>query len=206
MRRPLIILAILALSGAVLFAQEPATWSIDNGHSHVGFSVRHMMVSNVRGNFDKFSGSIVGDPKNPANAKVKVTIDAASLNTHNSNRDEHLRSADFFEVAKYPTITFQSRRVEKVRDGKLRVIGDLTLHGVTKEVVLDVDGPSPEVQVRDTSRIGISATAKLNRKDYGLNWNRVMEAGGVTVGDEVTIHIELELVKKAQASPQAATS
>lgn len=206
MRRLMTVFAALVLSTSFLLAQEPATWTIDNTHSFVGFSVRHMMVSNVRGNFDKFSGSIVGDPRNPASAKVDVSIDATTLNTHNSNRDEHLRSADFFETAKYPTITFHSRRVEKVREGRLKVIGDLTMHGVTREVILDVDGPSPEVQVRNGSRIGVSASTKLSRKDFGLNWNRVMEAGGVTVGDDVTITIELELMKKAPEAPKDTTS
>lgn len=195
MRRALVPILLL-FSASFLLAAEPATWTIDPGHSHVGFSVRHMMVSNVRGNFEKFSGSIVGDPSDPEKAKVEVSIDASSLTTHNANRDEHLRGADFFDVTKFPTITFRSKRVEKGKDGTLRVIGDLTLRGVTKEVALEVEGPTPEIEVRNTKRIGLSASTKLNRKDYGLNWNRIMEAGGVTVGDDVKVSIELELIKR----------
>jgi len=201
MRRFFLSLGLLIVSVAVAWAAEPATWVIDPVHSHVGFSVRHMMVSNTRGSFEKFSGSIVGNPSDATTAKVEVIIHAASLNTQNPNRDEHLRSADFFDVAKYPTITFQSKRIEKVGEGKLRVIGDLAMHGVTKEVVLNVEGPTTEVQVGPTARIGASATTKLNRRDFGLTWNRVLEAGGVTVGDEVMIYIELELIKK---NPEAA--
>lgn len=202
MRRFFLSLALLIISAAVVRAAEPATWAIDPGHSHVGFSVRHMMVSNTRGSFEKFSGTIVGDPDHPAGAKIDVTIDAASLNTQNPKRDDHLRSADFFDVAKYPTITFQSKRVDKRADGSLRVIGDLTMRGVTKEVVLDVDGPTPAIQVGAATRIGASATTKLNRRDFGLTWNRVLEAGGVTVGDEVKITIELELIKNRAETSQ----
>lgn len=202
MRRFFLSLALLIISAAVVRAAEPATWAIDPGHSHVGFSVRHMMVSNTRGSFEKFSGAIVGDPDHPTGAKIDVTIDAASLNTQNPKRDDHLRSADFFDVAKYPTITFQSKRVDKRADGSLRVIGDLTMRGVTKEVVLDVDGPTPAIQVGAATRIGASATTKLNRRDFGLTWNRVLEAGGVTVGDEVKITIELELIKNRAETSQ----
>lgn len=201
MRRFFLSLNLLLVSAAVVWAAEPATWVIDPGHSHVGFSVRHMMVSNVRGSFEKFSGTIVGDPGDPANSRIDVTIDAATLDTQNSKRDDHLRSADFFDVAKFPTITFKSKRVEKSAGG-LRVIGDLTMRGVTKEVVLDVDGPTAPVQVGSVMRIGASATTKLNRRDFGLTWNRVMEAGGVTVGDEVRISIELELIKKQPETPK----
>lgn len=206
MRRSLVSLFVVVFSASFLLAAEPATWTIDPGHSHVGFSVRHMMVSNVRGSFGKFSGSIVGDPTDPQNAKVDVSIDAASLTTNNGNRDEHLRGADFFDVTKFPTITFQSRKIEKGKDGGLRVLGDLTLHGVTKEVTLNVEPPSPEVDVRGTKRLGLSAITKLNRKDFGLTWNRVMEAGGVTVGDDVNISIELELVKRPVETTAAPTS
>src|SRR5688500_12787262 len=195
MKRTLLSIAMVLLAPTALFA-ESATWNIDPTHSTIGFSVRHMMVSNVRGTFDKFSGTITGDPADPKNAKVDVTIAADSINTRNGSRDEHLKSADFFDTAKFPTITFVSKRVEAGGNGKLRVTGDFTMHGVTKEVVLDVEGPTAPVEVGPSIRSGASATTKVSRKEFGLAWNRAMEAGGVTVGDDVTITIDLELVKQ----------
>jgi polyisoprenoid-binding protein YceI len=195
MKRTLLSIAIVLLATTAVFA-ESATWNIDPTHSTIGFSVRHMMVSNVRGTFDKFSGTITGDPADPKNAKVDVTIAADSINTRNGSRDEHLKSADFFDTTKFPTITFVSKKVESAGEGKLRVVGDFTMHGVTREVVLTVEGPTAPVQVGPSVRSGASATAKVSRKDYGLTWNRAMEAGGMTVGDDVVITIDLELVKQ----------
>lgn len=195
MKRTLLSIVLALLAATAAFA-ETATWNIDPAHSTIGFSVRHMMVSNVRGTFDKFSGTITGDPADPRNAKVDVTIAADSINTRNGSRDEHLKSADFFDTAKFPTITFVSKKVEPAGTGELRVTGDFTMHGVTREVVLRVEGPTAPVEVGPSIRCGASATTKVNRKDFGLSWNRAMEAGGVTVGEDVTITIDLELVKQ----------
>jgi polyisoprenoid-binding protein YceI len=189
----LTVMFALTLPGAAL----AATWTIDPEHSSFGFKVRHLMVSNVRGNFDKFTGTIEADDKDITKSRVQVSIDTASINTNVKKRDDHLRSADFFDVAKYPVMTFVSRKVAKAGDDRLKVTGDLTLHGVTKEVVLDVDGPSMET--RDpwgNIRRGATATATINRKDFGLVWNKALETGGVVVGEEVTITLEVELIRK----------
>jgi polyisoprenoid-binding protein YceI len=174
-----------------------ATWAIDPDHSNVGFKVRHLMVSNVKGNFDKHVGTVVIDDKDITKSKVDVTIDTASINTNVAKRDEHLRSADFFDVAKYPTITFASKKVAKVGKDGLKVTGDLTLHGVTKEVVLNVEGLSNESKDPwGAIRRGATATTKINRKDFGLVWNKALETGGVAVGEEVAITLEVEMIKK----------
>jgi polyisoprenoid-binding protein YceI len=174
-----------------------ASYQIDNPHSTAGFTVRHMMVSNVSGAFSKLSGTVDFDPNNLPESKIDVTIDAASVDTRNAGRDKDLRSANFFDVETYPTITFKSTKVDKAGEGKYRVVGNLTMHGVTKEVVLDVDGPTPEVQAQGAFRAGASASTKINRKDFGINWSRAMDNGGVVVSDEVRINIEVELVRKA---------
>ena len=187
------VLALLALPA--LAAAE--TWSIDADHSSVGFTVRHMMVSNVKGSFGTFSGTVEVDEKDSAGSKVAVTIDAASINTGVAKRDEHLRSADFFDTARYPTMTYVSKKVEKSGKDRLKVYGDLTLRGVTRPVVLDVEGPT--AAYRDPwgkTRRGASATAAINRRDFGLTWNKVIEAGGVLVGDEVKIILEMEFIRK----------
>lgn len=187
------VLALLALPA--LAAAE--TWSIDADHSSVGFTVRHMMVSNVKGSFGTFSGTVEVDEKDIAGSKVSVTIDAASINTGVAKRDEHLRSADFFDTARYPTVTYVSKKVEKSGKDRLKVYGDLTLRGVTRPVVLDVEGPT--AAYRDPwgkTRRGASATAAINRRDFGLTWNKVIEAGGVLVGDEVKIILEMEFIRK----------
>jgi polyisoprenoid-binding protein YceI len=177
-----------------------ATYQIDGAHSSAGFTVRHMMVSNVSGAFTKLSGSVDYDADNLAQSRIEVTIEAASVNTRNEGRDKHIRTADFFDVENYPTITFRSKRVEKAGEGRLRVVGDLTLRGVTKEVVLDVEGPTPEIQQQSAFRMGASATTRINRKDFGVNYNRVMDSGGVVVSDEVRITIDVELVRKPAPS------
>jgi polyisoprenoid-binding protein YceI len=173
-----------------------ATYQIDPAHSVAGFTVRHMMVSNVSGAFSKLSGTVDFDSNNPSQSKIDVTIDPASVDTRNSGRDNDLRSANFFDVANYPAITFKSTRVDKAGEGKYRVVGNLTIHGVTKEVVLDVDGPTPEVQAQGAFRTGASATTKIDRKDFGIIWNRALDSGGVVVSDEVRINFEVELVRK----------
>jgi polyisoprenoid-binding protein YceI len=193
-----LLLSALAALGSWPFVLAAATYQIDGSHSTAGFTVRHMMVSNVSGAFSKLSGTVDFDPNNPSQSKVEVTIDAASIDSHNAGRDNDLRSANFFDVATYPTITFKSTKVEKAGEGKLRVVGNLTMHGVTKEVVLDVDGPTPEVQAQGGFRAGASASTKIDRKDFGITWSRALDGGGMVVSDEVRINIEVELVRKAQ--------
>jgi len=185
---------------AVPFAVHAATWEIDPAHTSVQFAIRHMMVSNVRGEFSKVSGTAEADEKDLTKSKLQATIDAASIDTRVEKRDEHLKSADFFDVAKYPTITFTSKRIEPAGAGHWRVTGDLTLHGVTKEVTLDVEGPTAEVKdPMGKVRAGAQATTKINRKDFGLTWNKALDAGGVAVGDEVTITIDVEATKRQAA-------
>jgi polyisoprenoid-binding protein YceI len=189
------IAAVVTLSIPAL--ASASTWSIDPDHSNVGFKVRHMMVSNVKGNFEKHSGTLELNDKDITKSKVQVSIDTASVNTNAQKRDDHLRSADFFDVAKFPTMTFVSKKVAKAGKDKLKVTGDLTLHGVTKQVVLDVEGPSKESKDPwGNFRRGVTASTKINRKDFGLVWNAALETGGVAVGEEVTITLEIEMTKK----------
>jgi polyisoprenoid-binding protein YceI len=173
-------------------------WEIDPAHSSVGFSVKHMMIAKVHGAFPKLSGQLVLDRKNIENSSARAEIDASSIDTREPKRDEHLRSPDFFDVQKYPTLVFKSKRFARVSDDEYAVTGDLTIRGVTKEVVLDV--VSSEQELKDpwgNLRIGGSATTKIKRKDFGLSWNAALETGGVLVGDEVSITLELQFVKKS---------
>ncbi len=190
-------IALLLISSTL----SAATYQIDGAHSSAGFTVRHMMVSNVSGAFTKLSGSVDYDADNLAQSRIDVTIEAASVNTRNEGRDKHIRTADFFDVENHPTITFRSKRVEKAGEGHLRVVGDLTLRGVTKEVVLDVEGPTPEIQQQSTFRMGAAATTRINRKDFGVNYHRTLDNGGVVVSDDVRITIDVELVRKAAPVP-----
>jgi polyisoprenoid-binding protein YceI len=154
------------------------------------------MVSNVKGSFGKNKGVVDINDKDITKSKVEVTIDTASINTNVQKRDDHLRSADFFDVAKFPTMTFVSKKVAKAGKDKLKITGDLTLHGITKEVVLDVEGPSLESKDPwGTIRRGATANTKINRKDFGLVWNKTLETGGVAVGEEVTITLEIEMTR-----------
>ncbi|HYY05028.1 MAG TPA: YceI family protein [Candidatus Limnocylindria bacterium] len=195
MRRLLIVVA-LALPA---FAQA-ATWTLDPAHTSVQFSVRHLMVSTVRGAFGKVTGSVEADEKDLTRSKIQATIDTASIDTRVEKRDAHLKSPDFLDVARYPTITFVSKRIEQADPGHFKVTGDLTLHGVTREVSLDVEGPTPEIKdPRGNTRAGAQATTKINRKDFGVVWNQVLETGGVAVGDEVTITIDVEATKDKAA-------
>jgi polyisoprenoid-binding protein YceI len=173
-----------------------ADFDVDTAHTRVGFAVRHMMVSNVRGTFAKFAGSVALDDQDVTRSAVHLDIDVASIDTDNAKRDEHLRSADFFDAAKYPTITFKSTKVARAGDG-LDVAGNLTIKNVTRPVVLKV-GPLAS-ETKDPwagTRRGATATAKISRKAFGLTWNKALEGGGVVVGDEITIELEVELVKK----------
>jgi polyisoprenoid-binding protein YceI len=174
-----------------------ATWQMDPDHSSFQFKIRHLTVSNVKGDFSKSRGVVMIDDQNITHLKVEVFIDAASINTGHAQRDEHLRGPDFFEVTKYPTITFVSKKVIKTEPNRLKVVGDLTIHGVTGEITVDVEGPTPEVKDPwGNFRRGATATAKINRRDFGLTWNKVLDSGGLVVGDEVNIYVEVELVRK----------
>lgn len=172
-----------------------STWQLDTTHSGVHFSVRHLMVSKVRGSFSKYSVDLAFDPANPSAGKVDVTIDAASIDTKEEKRDGHLRSPDFFDVEKYPTLTFKSSKVEAKDAENLVVHGDLTIHGVTKPVSLAVEFAGATKDPWGNTKAGFSAHTTINRKDFGLGWNQALEAGGVLVGEKVEIHIDLELTK-----------
>jgi polyisoprenoid-binding protein YceI len=182
-------------------SSKPTQWNIDPAHSAAHFSVRHLMISNVRGEFTKISGSALVNSADHTKSSVEITIDAASINTREPQRDEHLRSADFLDVAKYPTLTFRSKRIEPLGPEEFKVTGDLTIHGVTKEVTFDIEGPTPPVKDPwGNVRAGITAAAKINRKDFGVAFNALTETGGVVVGDEVKITIEAELIQQAPAA------
>ncbi|HAD03470.1 MAG: protein yceI precursor [Desulfuromonadales bacterium GWD2_61_12] len=193
MKRIRIALAALVLLPGFAGA---ATYTIDPEHTSIQFKVRHMMATNVVGAFQKFDGTVELDDKDISKSKVAITIDTASLNSYVAKRDEHLRSPDFFDVAKYPTMTFVSQNVVADGAGKLKITGDLTIRGITKRVLLDVEGPSAESKDPwGNLRRGASATTKIYRQDFGLNWNAALETGGFAVGDEVLITLEVEMIK-----------
>jgi len=179
-------------------------WAFDAVHSSVNFTVRHMVVSKVRGRFTKWDGTLAMDEKDPAGGSVEVSIDAASVNTGVDQRDAHLRSGDFFDVERFPTITFKSRKVEKAGEGALKITGDLTMHGVTRPVVLDAEYAGSAKDPWGGVRAGFSARAVLDRKDFGLTYNQLLETGGVLVGETVEIGIEVELVKQVEGVKAAA--
>jgi polyisoprenoid-binding protein YceI len=183
----------------MLWATEDimTTWNIDTSHSGVHFSVRHMVIAKVRGTFDRWQGTFQFDEQNLAASKVSVRIEAASLNTREEKRDGHLRSPDFFDVEQYPELTFESTKVEKASDVRYRVTGNLTLHGVTKEVVLDAESLGSGKDPWGNERAAFEAKTTINRKDYGLNWNQALEAGGVLVGENVDISLDVQAVKSA---------
>ena len=197
MRRKVFLLGwvMFVLSIPVITSAE--TYQIDPDHSSFQFTVRHLSVSNVKGDFGKLKGVVTLDDKNITDLKVDLSIDAASANTGHAKRDEHLRGEDFFYAAKYPTITFVSKRVVKADQNRINVIGDLTIRGVSKEITVDVEGPTPEVKDPwGGFRRGATGTSKINRKDFGIVWNRVLDSGGYVVGDEVGISVEVELMRK----------
>ena len=171
-------------------------YQIDISHSHIQFSVRHMMLSKAKGEFQKFSGTINLDESNPANTSVDITIDAKSINTRDEKRDEHLRSADFFNTEVYPTLHFSSSNVEVTGDSTAKLHGNLTIRDVTKPVVLNVEFVGKSKSPWGTENYGFEAKTKFNRKDWNLEWNVALETGGLLVGEEVSIEIELELVKQ----------
>jgi polyisoprenoid-binding protein YceI len=179
--------------------QAARTWDIDTTHATAGFKVRHLMVAHVRGHLGPVAGTVVIDEHDVARSRVDVSIDARGLDTREPKRDEHLRSADFLDVANHPTVTFRSTRVEAPRGlaGDLRVAGDLTIRGVTRPVTLEVEAlPAAVTDPWGNARRGVSARARISRKEWGLVWNIALEAGGVTVADEVAIEIEAELIAR----------
>ena len=172
------------------------TWNLDPVHSTAEFKVKHMMISNVKGQFTGQQGVLAVDSADLVNSRVEVTIDAASISTRDLQRDAHLKSPDFLDVEKFPTLTFQSTRVTRVAEGELAVAGNLTIHGVTRNVVFHVEGPTaPARDPWGNTRLGLSATTKINRKDFGLTWNAALETGGFLVGDEVAIALDVQFVK-----------
>jgi len=177
-------------------ATATTTWNLDPAHSVAEFKVKHMMISNVKGQFAKVSGTLTRNEADLGKSRVEASIDASSLETRDAQRDAHLKSADFFEVEKFPTLAFKSTRIRPVREGELTVEGDLTIRGVTRPVVFSVEGPTPPAKDPwGNTRIGVSATTKINRKDFGLTWNAALETGGILVGEEVTITLDVQFVK-----------
>jgi polyisoprenoid-binding protein YceI len=190
-----------ALAGLVVLGASASAlasdWDVDSAHSRVGFGVRHMMVSTVHGTFGAFKGTIALDDADVTKSKAHLEVDVTSIDTGNAKRDEHLKSPDFFDVGKFPKMVFDSTKIEKQGADGLLLTGNLTIKNVTKPVVLTVSGLTPEVKDPwGGTRRGATATAKINRKDFGLTWNKGLETGGVVVGDEVTLELEVELAKK----------
>jgi polyisoprenoid-binding protein YceI len=184
------------VAAALALPAQAATWEIDPTHSNVGFVVKHLVVAKVRGNFTTYKGSVVLDEKDLAKSSVDVTIDTASINTGNADRDNHLKGADFFDVKKFPAMTFKSTRVEKTGNGTFRVAGDLTMHGITKAVVLEGEGPSAEMKdPGGNPHVALSLSTMIKRSDFGLVWNKVIEGGSV-VGEDVKIELDIELKGK----------
>jgi polyisoprenoid-binding protein YceI len=173
-------------------------YKIDPSHTSINFSVKHMMIAKVRGDFNKFTGTFQFDPEQPETSHVVVEIEVSSINTRDTQRDTHLRSADFFDVGQFPHITFNSKKIVAQKDA-LKVTGDLTIHGITNSVTIDVEGPSKEHKDPwGNFKIGLSGTTKIKRKEFGLTWNAALEAGGFLVGDDVNISIDVQLVKQPQ--------
>jgi polyisoprenoid-binding protein YceI len=188
------LLEVVAISPAL--RAQPSSWRIDPLHSSAQFSVRHMMISTVRGQFGGVKGTMTYDAKNPVASSVEATIDCTTVNTGEPKRDSDLKTAEFFDVKRYPVMTFRSKKVAVAGKDKLRVTGDLTINAITHQVVLEVEGPT--APVRDTQgreKIGVSGTTKVSRKEYGILYNPIMESGGVAVSDEVSIVLEIELIK-----------
>ena len=177
-------------------APRTTTWNIDPVHTGAEFKVKHMMISNVKGQFTAVKGALALNETALTDSHIEASIDAASINTREAQRDAHLKSADFFDVEKFPTLSFKSTRISRVKDGELAVAGDLTIHGVTRNVVFTVEGPTaPGKDPWGNTRMGLSATTKINRKDFGLTWNAALETGGILVGEEVTITLDVQFIK-----------
>jgi polyisoprenoid-binding protein YceI len=190
-----VIFGLTAALAPVLLGQG-ATWQIDPLHSSAQFSVRHMMISTVRGQFGGVRGTVLYDPKNLAASSVEVTIDCSTVNTGEPKRDADLKTAEFFDVAHYPVMKFKSMRIDAAGPGKLKVTGNLTINAITRQVILDVEGPTEPIKdTQGREKIGASGLAKVSRKEFGILYNPIMESGGVAVSDEVTINLEIELIR-----------
>jgi polyisoprenoid-binding protein YceI len=201
---PLLALSSLFLSPALALA---STWDIDPAHSTVEFSVRHMMVTTVKGQFQKVKGTVELDEKDPSKSTVEVSIETASIDTREAKRDAHLKSPDFFDAAKFPALTFKSTKIEKAGKGKFKITGDLTMHGITKAVVLAVEGPSASIKDPYGRTVrGVMATGKLDRKDWGMTWNKALDSGGFVVSDEVKLDINAELAEHSVTPPAPAAA
>lgn len=196
---PALILAAASAQAA------PAEYKIDQGHSEVGFSVTHLMISTVRGKFKEFDGSFMFDPDKGTVSDANFTVKTKSVDTNEPKRDEHLRGADFFDVEKFPEMTLKNSKITKAGKNKYKWVGDLTIRGVTKPVTLNLDYKGSMKDPWGNQKAGFAATGKINRKDYGLTWNKALEAGGVTVGDEVTINLDIEAQQQQAAAPAGAT-
>jgi polyisoprenoid-binding protein YceI len=184
------------MSTVALPQTATTTWNIDPVHSVAEFKVKHMMISNVKGQFTGVKGALTLDSTDLLNSKIEATIDAASINTGDPQRDAHLKSPDFFDADKFPALSFNSTHISRTGEGELAADGDLTIHGVTRKVTFEVEGPTlPGKDPWGNTRIGVSATTKINRKDFGLTWNSALETGGILVGDEVTITLDVQFVK-----------
>jgi polyisoprenoid-binding protein YceI len=187
----------LALLGALIAAPafaEPVEWAVDPGHSHVGFGVSHMVVSEVEGEFKTFQGKVLLDEKDPTKSQVEFTIDAASINTNNEDRDKHLKSPDFFDVQKFPKLSFKASKISKAGKG-YKLAGALTIHGVTKEVTLDATLSEAVQNPWGKLVRAVKVSGKIKREDFGLSWNKTLDKGGLLVGSEVTLNVKLELNK-----------
>ncbi|MBX9668463.1 MAG: YceI family protein [Candidatus Obscuribacterales bacterium] len=199
-----LIVGVLVGSSKAANAKAANEWKIDPYHSKAGFAVKHMMISNVRGEFSKVSGTAEYDGKNIKTAKVNAIIEASSIDTGNDDRDKHLKNKDFFDVEKFPEIKFVSKKSTAAGAGKFKLTGDLTMHGVTKEVTLNVEGPSGQVNDKHGSiKVGAVATGKVNRKDFGLSYGGLMDNGGAMIGDEVAITLDIELAKSSEKKAEA---
>lgn len=201
MRLSTVVFGVTLLAGSAALAE---TWTIDDSHAGAKFSIKHMMVSNVEGTISGIKGKFEVDDKEPGKFSVEAVADANTINTNNAKRDGHLKSPDFFDTKKFPTITFKSKSVTK--DGeKYKIVGDLTLHGVTKEVTLDSDGLTPAIKdLGGVMRRGFSATTKINRKDFGVSWNKALDSGGVALGEDVAVQIDAEATPASAAAPKKA--
>jgi len=198
MKRSIVVLLICLAMGTPLIAAA-AAYQLDADHSSIQFKIRHLTVSNVTGTFNRVKGSASIEGEDPSTLKAEVTIEAASIDTGHEKRDEHLRTPDFLDVAKYPVITFVSKRIVKGEPGKLKLIGDLTLHGVTREITVDLEGPTAEIKDPwGTFRRGATGTVKIDRRDFGITWNKALDTGGLVVGNDVGIYVEVEWVRKPQ--------
>ena len=199
-RRSALSLGVLAAVTTTGTARA-SDWELDPAHTTATFAVRHLMVSTVKGSFENVNGIVNLDETNPARSKVEITIDAASVNTRNAARDGHLKSPDFFDVAQHPKLVFKATKIDKAGKDKFKVVGDLTMRGVTHPVTLEVEGPTPPVKDMMGRMVrGVVARGKLNRKDWGLVWNKALEGGGVLVSDEVQLEVNAEMFQKSSGA------